>query len=79
MPRTTARCATCTPRRSAGSGARYLSARQTRNSERVLSQHGAILDALRTRDPDAVGQAIETHLHGLAHDIAASFADRPSP
>lgn len=49
--------------------ARYLSARQRRNRERVLSQHGAILAGLVARDPVAVRRALDVHLGNLAADI----------
>lgn len=52
---------------------RYLSARQWRNTERVLNQHDAILDGLKRRDPDAVARQIDTHLHHLVDSITALF------
>ncbi len=49
--------------------ARYLSARQRRNRERVVNQHTLILDALRARDGQAARDAIDYHLWRLAEDI----------
>lgn len=49
--------------------ARYLSAVQRRNRERVVGHHTQILNALLARDPAAVRKAIDTHLHNLAEDI----------
>lgn len=49
--------------------ARYLSARQRRNRERVIRQHSDILTALQARDRAAVTAAIDTHLGNLAEDI----------
>lgn len=49
--------------------ARFLAARQKRARDRVLQEHGRILDALRARDPVAARMAIERHLGHLADDI----------
>lgn len=49
--------------------ARYLAARQRRNRERVVTQHTAILAAMRARDVSAARAAIDTHLWQLAEDI----------
>lgn len=49
--------------------ARYLSASQRRNRERVIRQHSDILKALEARDVDAVRAAIDGHLGRLAEDI----------
>jgi len=49
--------------------ARYLSASQRRNRERVIRQHSDILKALETRDAAAVSAAIDRHLGNLAEDI----------
>ncbi|TCO71927.1 GntR family transcriptional regulator [Rhodovulum euryhalinum] len=49
--------------------ARFLSARQRRNRERVVGQHGAIMAALDARDPAAVRLALDAHLGHLADDI----------
>ena len=49
--------------------ARYLAARQRRNRERVVTQHTAILAAMRARDASAARAAIDTHLWQLSEDI----------
>ncbi|NVO23204.1 GntR family transcriptional regulator [Donghicola sp. B5-SW-15] len=49
--------------------ARYLAARRRRNRERVIVQHGSIVDALRNRDRAAALAAIEAHLGHLDRDI----------
>lgn len=49
--------------------ARFLSARQKRNRERVVNQHAAILGALEARDATAAKAAIEAHLGTLAENI----------
>ncbi|MEZ5716139.1 MAG: GntR family transcriptional regulator [Paracoccaceae bacterium] len=49
--------------------ARYLAASQRRNRERVVGEHGRIVEALRARDPDAARAAIDNHLWHLADDI----------
>lgn len=49
--------------------ARYLSASQRRNRERVIRQHSDILKALETRDPAAARAAVDRHLGHLAEDI----------
>jgi DNA-binding GntR family transcriptional regulator len=49
--------------------ARYMAARRRRNRERVIVQHGAIVDALRARDRAAALVAIEAHLGHLDRDI----------
>ena len=49
--------------------ARYLAASQRRNRERVVSEHTAIVEALRARDPAAAHGAIDNHLWHLAQDI----------
>lgn len=49
--------------------ARYLAARQRRNRERVVTQHNAILDAMRARNVQAARDAIDAHLWQLAEDI----------
>lgn len=53
--------------------ARYLSARQRANRERVLRQHGAILTALQERDPDRIIKAIGVHLRHQIINIADLF------
>ncbi len=49
--------------------ARYLAAVQRRNRERLIGEHGAIVEGLRARDPDAVDHAIDAHLTRLGPDI----------
>ncbi|RVT86626.1 GntR family transcriptional regulator [Rhodobacteraceae bacterium CCMM004] len=53
--------------------ARFLSARQSRNVERVLTQHDAILAGLTARDPDRTAAAIDVHLSNLVDNISALF------
>lgn len=53
--------------------ARFLSATMRRNRERVVSHHGAIMEALRARDPGAVDAALDQHLSNLAEDISAAI------
>lgn len=48
---------------------RYLAASQRRNRERVVTEHGRIISALRDRDPRAARAAIDSHLWHLAEDI----------
>lgn len=55
--------------------ARYLSASQRRNRERVVSQHGAILAALQNRDPSEAARHIERHLQDLVANIAGMFEE----
>lgn len=55
--------------------ARYLSASQRRNRERVLTQHRAILDGLVARDEAATRAAVERHLGPLVAHISAYFDD----
>ena len=55
--------------------ARYLSASQRRNRERVISQHGAILAGIEARDEDRVTAAIGVHLDRLAEHIAQIFEE----
>lgn len=49
--------------------ARFLSARQKRNRDRVVFQHNAIVNALTDRDERAAKKAILSHLGNLANDI----------
>jgi DNA-binding GntR family transcriptional regulator len=53
--------------------ARYLSASQRRNRERVVTQHGAILAALQNRDPSEAARHIERHLQDLVTNIAGIY------
>lgn len=48
---------------------RYLAASQRPAGDRVLREHGAIVAALRARDPEATRAAIARHLLRLADDI----------
>lgn len=57
--------------------ARYLSASQRRNRERVVRQHGAIMDALLTRDAARSKREVDSHLGSFADHIAASFDTTP--
>ncbi|GMG84171.1 GntR family transcriptional regulator [Paralimibaculum aggregatum] len=54
--------------------ARYLSARQRRNRDRVLRQHCAIVEGLERRDVDQVRREIAAHLQGLMDNIVAHIA-----
>jgi DNA-binding GntR family transcriptional regulator len=58
--------------------ARYLSAKQRRNRERVVGQHGAIVAGLEARDPARVRAEICTHLAALAESIRDQYADEPA-
>lgn len=53
--------------------ARFLSARQKRNRERVVREHAAILEALEAGDATAVKAAINQHLGKLTQDIRPVF------
>lgn len=55
--------------------ARYLSASQRRNRERVLGQHRAIMDGLRARDVAATRDAIAAHLAPLVTHISEVYDD----
>lgn len=57
--------------------ARYLAARQKRNRERVLRQHGAIVAGLEARDPARVQAEIQAHLASLAENIRDQYAGEP--
>ena len=37
--------------------------------DRLVSQHGAIVDAIAAHDPDAAEAALRTHLHGVLEDL----------
>lgn len=56
--------------------ARYLSAKQRRSRERVLRQHGAIVEGLERRDPAQVTGEIESHLEHLGINIVQYFRAR---
>lgn len=49
--------------------ARYLSAVQRRNRDRVVREHGRIVEALELRDADAAEAAVYDHIHHLPEDI----------
>ena len=49
--------------------ARFLAAIKRRNRERVIDQHGKIVQALKARDRQAIRVAIGIHLDNLADDI----------
>ncbi|GGG60458.1 transcriptional regulator [Salipiger pallidus] len=53
--------------------ARYLQARMDRNRARVTRDHGTILAALKARNREAAGQAVEAHLARMAQDIVAAL------
>ncbi|MEL6266278.1 MAG: GntR family transcriptional regulator, partial [Pseudomonadota bacterium] len=53
--------------------ARYLSARQRKSRERVLGQHGRIVEALEARDEAATRAAIDAHLDALAENVRAFY------
>lgn len=56
--------------------ARYLSAIQRRSRDRVLRQHGAIIEGLEARDPAKVCAEIEDHLKHLGINISHLFRAR---
>lgn len=58
--------------------ARYLSASQRRSRSRVLRQHGAIVDGLKTRNPAMVMGEIESHLRHLVANITDLYEERHS-
>ncbi|WP_417260026.1 GntR family transcriptional regulator [Celeribacter sp.] len=49
--------------------ARYLTAMEKRNRQRVITQHTAIIDALRARNPLQAAAAIQVHLGHLSEDL----------
>ena len=53
--------------------ARYLSASQRRSRDRVLRQHGGIIDGLETRDPERVDREIRAHLEALLDNIRHKY------
>ncbi len=55
--------------------ARFLAAIQHRNRERVVTDHGEILEALKSRDKEAARAAVDNHLWHLADDISAAIAN----
>jgi DNA-binding GntR family transcriptional regulator len=58
---------------------RFLSARQKRNRDRVVSHHLDILKALEARDEKAAKGAINQHLGALAADIRPVIEEELSP
>ena len=52
---------------------RYLSASQQASRERVLRQHGDIVEGLQSRDAGKVRRAIQSHLEHLALNIRRRF------
>ncbi|MGB0904018.1 MAG: GntR family transcriptional regulator, partial [Mangrovicoccus sp.] len=55
--------------------ARYLSASQRKSRERVLRQHGGIVEGLEQRDPEKVQFEIRGHLNALVDNIRSRFAE----
>lgn len=53
--------------------ARYLSAVQVRNRERLVDEHRRIAEALAARDPEAAAAAIRHHLRNMKMDIRAAM------
>lgn len=49
--------------------ARFLAAVQRRNRERLVTEHGEILKALKSRNKEAARAAVDNHLWHLADDI----------
>ncbi len=58
---------------------RFLSARQKRNRDRVVSHHLDILEALEARDEKAAKGAINQHLGALAADIRPVIEEELPP
>lgn len=58
--------------------ARFLSARQRRNRDRVVNHHSALLKAIVERDENAAKAAIRTHLGNLAADIRPVMEEEQS-
>ncbi|MCB1332641.1 MAG: GntR family transcriptional regulator [Roseivivax sp.] len=57
--------------------ARYLSASRKDSRERVLRQHGEIVEALEARDATAIKAAIHAHLEALVSNIREHFSSDP--
>ncbi len=55
---------------------RYLSAIQRRSRERVLAQHGAMLDGFARRDAEAVAAEIDRHLAQFLDAVERLYAER---
>jgi DNA-binding GntR family transcriptional regulator len=64
--------------------ARYLTSRMRANRDRVLPQHGAILEAILRRDKAALADAFDAHLGHLPRDLEnlmisqAETAEKPA-
>ncbi|SFP43862.1 GntR family transcriptional regulator [Tranquillimonas alkanivorans] len=56
--------------------ARYLSASRRRSRDRVLRQHGAIVEGLEARDVEQVAGTIQSHLYHLVANISDVFQKR---
>ena len=54
---------------------RYLAAIQRRSRERVVSQHGDIVEALKSRNAEATLEAINAHLKNMGRDIENAMRD----
>lgn len=52
---------------------RYLSASQRESRERVLRQHGAMVEGLVRRDPDLMQREITAHLDAMVDNIRRRF------
>ncbi|MDA7426159.1 GntR family transcriptional regulator [Thalassococcus lentus] len=53
--------------------ARYLAARRKRSRDRVIRQHGLIVEGLKARDPDAVRITLQDHLEHLLVNVREYF------
>jgi DNA-binding GntR family transcriptional regulator len=56
---------------------RYLSVRLRRPLREPIDEHLAILDALKTRDPDRCEQAMKAHLDASYKHIVTALAEHP--
>jgi len=57
---------------------RFLAARQDKNRQKMLQEHGDIVVALKNRDPDAAVAATTVHLGKLGSDIKPLFLKQDS-
>jgi DNA-binding GntR family transcriptional regulator len=57
---------------------RFLAARQDKNRQKMLQEHGDIVVALKNRDPDAAVAATTVHLGKLGFDIKPLFLKQDS-
>jgi GntR family transcriptional regulator, rspAB operon transcriptional repressor len=55
--------------------ARYLSASQQMSRDRVLRQHGAILESLERRDPERMQAEVRAHLEALIDNIRHKYSE----